>query len=43
LRSEVKLAPIEALLGEIEGKVWTLPAKPMKGGKEQFRCRHQRW
>jgi hypothetical protein len=34
LRSEVKLAPVEALLGEIEGEVWTLPAKRMKGGKE---------
>jgi integrase len=34
LKSEVKLAPIEALLGEIEGKVWTLPAERMKGGKE---------
>jgi integrase len=34
LKSEVKRAPIEALLGEIEGKVWTLPAERMKGGKE---------
>ena len=34
MKSEVKRAPIEALLGEIEGKVWTLPAERMKGGKE---------
>ena len=34
MKSEVKLAPIEAFLGEIEGKVWTLHAERMKGGKE---------
>jgi integrase len=34
LKSEVKLAPIEAFLGEIEGKVWTLHAERTKGGKE---------
>jgi hypothetical protein len=34
LKREVKLARIEALLGEIEGKVRTLHAERMKGGKE---------